>query len=818
MDKNLQKQFTLKGLDCANCANKIEDKVSKMSWVKDASVNFTTKTLKVESESDIDTKRLEELQNVVTSIESEVVLKEKKKVTQITPKNNIVNTKNLGENRKVYILQGLNCAGCAAKIEDKVERLPMVKEASLDFVSKKLIIDLNDNKEDVDSKVRKIVNNLEPDVVVKEISSDATRSAYSSKLDDVNSSENFTEANKSDEDDDEEHGEISKKDKIKFAVGCGFFIAALLVKNIEWLKVSLFVISYVLVGGHVVMRAAKNILKGQVFDENFLMAIATIGAFAIKEYPEAVAVMIFYQIGELFQDAAVSRSRKSIGELMNIRPDFAIIKVENEEKAVDPEQVNINDVIIVKPGEKIPLDGKVISGEAQVDTSALTGESVPRKVSIGDEVLGGCINTNGVLNIQVTKVFGESTIAKILDLVENAGAKKAPTEKFITKFARYYTPIVVFLALGLAVIPPILNGGQDVHQWIYRGLSFLVVSCPCALVVSIPLGFFGGIGAASKNGILVKGGNYLEALNKVDTVVFDKTGTLTKGVFKVTKIHSESWIEESDLMYYAAYGESYSNHPIAKSIMNAYGNEIDNSKVSELKEIAGHGLQVNIDGKSVLLGNSKLMEKENIIHTAPKEVGTIVHVVIDKKYAGYIVISDEIKEDSKMAIELLKKAGVRNTIMLTGDNDVIAKSVSDKIGLDKYYSQLLPQDKVEKLEEIEKTKQGNMIFVGDGINDAPVLARADIGIAMGGIGSDAAIEAADVVIMTDEPSKIAQAIKIAKSTQKIVWQNITIALTIKVIILILVAMGLGNMWEAVFGDVGVALIAIVNSARVLKLK
>lgn len=503
---------------------------------------------------------------------------------------------------------------------------------------------------------------------------------------------------------------------------------------------------------------------------------------------------------------------------MNIRPDYATIKVGNEEKIVDPEKVNINDIIIVKPGERIPLDGKIIEGEAQIDTSALTGESVPRKVSIGDEVLGGCINTNGVLNIKVTKVFGESTVAKILDLVENAGAKKAPTEKFITKFARYYTPVVVFLALALAVIPPILNGGHDVHQWIYRGLSFLVVSCPCALVVSIPLGFFGGIGAASKNGILVKGGNYLEALNKVDTVVFDKTGTLTKGVFKVTKIHTESWINESDLMYYASYGESYSNHPIAKSIITAYGKEIDKSKVSGLKEISGHGLQVNINEKTILLGNSNLMEKEDITHPIPKEIGTIVHVAIDKRYAGYIVISDEIKEDSKRAIELLKKAGVKNTIMLTGDNEAIAKAVSEEIGLDKYYSQLLPQDKVEKLDDIDKVKQGKMIFIGDGINDAPVLARADIGIAMGGIGSDAAIEAADVVIMTDEPSKIAQAINIAKATQKIVWQNIIIALVIKVAILILVAMGLGNMWEAVFGDVGVALIAIVNSARVLKLK
>lgn len=820
MDKNLKKQFNLQGLHCANCANKIEEKISHISWVKDVGINFATKTLSLEAEKNVNTERLEELQNIINSVESGIVLKEKRKATPVKPKMKTVtkvNSSDSASSKKIYLLQGLNCAGCAAKIEDKVGRLPMVKEASLDFVSKKLIIDLNDNKEEIDSKVKKIVNDLEPDVAVKELSLDMSRSAYVLNGQEVIGGSVISNENHGEELS-EKHGDISKEDKIKFIVGSMFFISAFIVKDIEWLKVGLFLISYILVGGHVVMRAAKNILKGQVFDENFLMAIATIGAFTIKEYPEAVAVMIFYQIGELFQDAAVSRSRKSIGDLMNIRPDSATIKVGDEEKVVDPEQVNINDIIIVKPGEKIPLDGKIISGEAQIDTSALTGESVPRKVSVGDEVLGGCINTNGVLNIEVTKIFGESTIAKILDLVENAGAKKAPTEKFITKFARYYTPIVVILALALAIIPPILNGGQDIQQWVYRGLAFLVVSCPCALVVSIPLGFFGGIGAASKNGILVKGGNYLEALNNVDTVVFDKTGTLTKGVFKVTKVHNESWINKDDLIYYAAYGESYSNHPIGKSIINAYGNDIDKNKVSELKEIAGHGLQVNIDGKIVLLGNSRLMERESITHPVAKEIGTIVHVAIEKRYAGYIVISDEIKEDSKTAIELLKKAGVKNTIMLTGDNEAIAKAVSDEIGLDKYYSQLLPQDKVERLEDIDKTKEGKMIFVGDGINDAPVLARADIGIAMGGIGSDAAIEAADVVIMTDEPSKIAQAIKIAKATQKIVWQNITIALVIKVAILILVAMGLGNMWEAVFGDVGVALIAIVNSARVLKLK
>lgn len=806
MGETVKKQFLLEGLHCANCANKIEKKVANLNAVKEANMNFANKTLNIEIQEHEEDISIEELQKLVDSVEHGVKVVEKNTFKPLKLVNKMDHNEETELNKSIYILEGLHCANCAAKIEERVNKIPSVKEATLDFVSKKLSVKSEKSIGNLDNTVKDIVNTLEPDVKVKLISNNTNRS---------HSNHSHSHDH---EEHEHEHGDIGKEDKIRFAVGVAFFIGALLVKDLQWLKVTLFIVSYLLVGGHIVLRAIKNIAKGEVFDENFLMAVATIGAFAVKEYPEAVAVMIFYQIGELFQDLAVSRSRKSIGQLMNIRPDSATLKSNDMEILVDPEEVNIGDVIIVKPGEKIPLDGQIVEGEAMIDTSALTGESVPRKAKEGDNVLGGCINTSGVLLIKVTKKFGESTIAKILDLVENAGAKKAPTEKFITKFARYYTPIVVFSALAMAILPPILMKDQSFNVWVYRALSFLVVSCPCALVVSIPLGFFGGIGAASKKGILVKGGNYLEALNKVDTIVFDKTGTLTKGVFKVTKIHTEHWINEDKLLYYAAHGESYSNHPIAKSILSAYNGEVDKSIVSNLQEISGHGLKVNIKEDSLLLGNSRLMEKENISYVAPKEVGTIVHIAKNGKYAGYIVISDEIKEDSKEAIKLLKNAGVKNTVMLTGDNENIARAVAEEIGLDNYYSQLLPQNKVEKLEELDSKKQGKLVFVGDGINDAPVLARADIGIAMGGVGSDAAIEAADVVIMTDEPSKIYEAISISKRTQTIVWQNIIFALGVKLIILVLVAFGLSNMWEAVFGDVGVALIAILNSTRVLKMK
>ena len=583
----------------------------------------------------------------------------------------------------------------------------------------------------------------------------------------------------------------------------------------------IFGVAYIIAGGEVLLRAFKNILRGQVFDENFLMAIATIGAFAIGEFPEGVAVMLFYEVGEMFQDYAVNKSRKSISDLMNIRPDFAnLIDLNGEEKRVSPESVNVGSIIVVRAGEKVPLDGVVLSGEATLDVSALTGESLPKEVEAKDDVLAGSINKSGLLKIKVTKSFGESTVSKILDLVENAGNKKSPTEKFITKFARYYTPVVVFSALALAIIPPLVISGESFSPWISRALIFLVVSCPCALVVSIPLGYFAGIGLASKNGILIKGSNYLEALNNVESIVFDKTGTLTKGTFKVRKSESTSKLTNEELLKLGAYAEYYSNHPIAKSIVSEFNEEINKGLISNYEEISGKGIKVDIDGETFLAGNSKLMDMFNIKITPIHEIGTVVYLANEKSELGYIVISDEIKEDSKEAISGLKETGVKQTIMLTGDNEKVGDSVAKELGLDKAYCSLLPQNKVEKLEQIfeDKSKGKKVAFVGDGINDAPVLARADIGIAMGGVGSDAAIEAADVVIMDDKPSKIIKAIKIAKKTNKIVWQNIIFALGVKIIILIFGALGMANMWEAVFGDVGVTLIAVINSSRILKNK
>ena len=572
-----------------------------------------------------------------------------------------------------------------------------------------------------------------------------------------------------------------------------------------------------ILGWDVVWQAVKNITRGQVFDEHFLMSVSTIGAFAIGEYPEAVAVMLFYQVGEFFQSLAVKRSRKSISDLMDIRPDSATVKRNGVLQVVSPESVAVGEIIVVKPGEKIPLDGIVVDGESMLDTKALTGESVPRSIRKGDEALSGCINQSGLLTLKVTKSFGESTVSKITDLVENASARKAPTENFITTFARYYTPVVVGMAAVLAIIPPLVLGGGW-SEWLRRGFVFLIVSCPCALVISIPLTFFGGIGAASKRGVLVKGSNYLEALNKVSVVVFDKTGTLTKGVFEVANIIPAAGYQKEQVLEYAAQAESYSNHPIAKSILATYGKPIDQKQFSGFEEISGHGISVMVQGKKVLAGNSKLMESEKIAYAACDAAGTKFYVAADGSYVGCILIADEVKPDSKCAIAELKKIGVEKTVMLTGDDERIGKSVADELGLDAYYAQLLPDQKVEKLEMLDKQKrQGSKLaFVGDGINDAPVLARADVGIAMGGLGSDAAIEAADVVLMTDEPSKLVEAIDVAKATKRIVMQNIVIALGIKSVFLVLGALGMAGMWEAVFGDVGVTIIAVLNAMRILK--
>ncbi len=558
---------------------------------------------------------------------------------------------------------------------------------------------------------------------------------------------------------------IAKKEIIRISIGILVLIIAVAASFPSYINLAFFLAAYFIIGGDVLWRAVRNILHGQVFDENFLMSIATIGAFFVGEYPEAVSVMLFYQVGEMFQNYAVNRSRKSISSLMDIRPDYANVKRNGELFTVDPEEVSINEIIVVKAGEKIPLDGKVIEGNSLVDTSALTGESVPREINMGSEVLSGCINLNGLLTIQVTKEFGESTVSKILDLVENASSKKAKRENFITRFARYYTPVVVIVAAILAVLPPLLVPGATFSDWIYRALTFLVVSCPCALVISIPLGFFGGIGGASKLGILIKGGNYLEALADTQLVVFDKTGTLTKGTFKVTEI-SPIDISDTELLQLTAYAESYSNHPISQSLKNAYKSEIDTSKITDVEEMPGHGVRAVVDGKTVYAGNSKLMEKIGVKYIKNKTVGTVVHVTVNGVYAGYIVISDEIKEDSSSAITMLKASGINKTVMLTGDAKDVGEAVARKLGIDEVYTELLPVDKVEKVEKLlaEKSPKGNLAFVGDGINDAPVLSRADIGIAMGGLGSDAAIEAADVVIMNDEPSKIATAIAISKKT------------------------------------------------------
>ena len=763
----------------------------------------------------------------------------------------------MSSNEIRLILSGLTCANCANKIETKVNNMNGVKEATLNFTTSTLIIELNGERHDDDIilEAKSIINKLEPGVKVfnknesniipKEVNkctSDTCSIENKNEKENHTHDKNHSHSNFRGESHehssekphehshehshdhshghshDHSHGEaVSLKENMRLIIGAIVYAIALISTEGSILSVVLFALSYVLVGGEVVLTAIKNILRGEVFDENFLMTVATLGAFFVGEFPEGVAVMLFYQIGEVFQSYAVNRSRKSITSLMNIRADYANVLKDGKEEKVNPETVNIDDVIIIKPGERVPLDGIVLDGTSFVDTSALTGESVPREVSTGEDILAGFINTNGVLKVKVTKNFKESTVSRILELVENASNKKAPTEKFITRFARIYTPIVVFSALALAIIPPLVIKDASFYDWIYRALIFLVVSCPCALVVSIPLGLFAGIGGASRKGILVKGGNYLEALKDVNTVVFDKTGTLTKGVFKVTEINNVD-IAKEELIKIAAISESLSNHPIAQSIIKEYGKEIDSNELSDYEEISGHGIKVTINNSQVLIGNYKLMEKFEIKYNNINSIGTIVHVAINNEYKGNIVISDEIKEGSKSAIEGLKAIGVSQTVMLTGDNKSVGEKVASLVGVDKVFAELLPGDKVEKVEELIKNNstEGKVIFVGDGINDAPVLARADIGVAMGGIGSDAAIEAADVVLMKDDPEALVTAIKVARKTNKILWQNIIFSLGVKVLVLLLGAFGIANMWEAVFADVGVTVIAVINSTRCLK--
>jgi Cd2+/Zn2+-exporting ATPase len=708
--------------------------------------------------------------------------------------------------QRVMYLSGLECPHCAGKIEVEVGRIEGVTVAMLDFVAQKITIRTADKTRlpAIIQEASGIVQRIEP---VIQISLE------------------------------KEQKEKKKKPGLNLpswktmvyrafqAVGAGIFILGLTAGfDAPW-DLGVFLISYLFIGWDVLLRAIKNIARGQVFDENFLMCIATIGAFAIGEYPEGAAVMLFYQVGEYFQDLAVNRSRASIAALMDIKPDFAHVKKGEEICTVSPEEVVPGDLILVKAGEKVPLDGWVREGYSALDTSALTGEALPRDVGPGSEILSGSINKNGLLIIEVSREFGESTVSKILMLVESAGSKKSPAENFITKFARYYTPIVVFAAAALALIPPLIITGATFADWINRGLVFLVVSCPCALVISIPLSFFGGIGGASKKGILIKGSAYLDALAKVDTVVFDKTGTLTSGVFKVTRIIPSEGFTEAELLLYAAHGEQYSNHPIALSICQAYGqatgSALEPNRVSAPDEIAGKGIRAWIDGKEMLIGNDSFLTGEGIAYQRPNLPGSLVHLVIDRVYAGCLVISDELKPDSIQAVQSLKAVGVKTVVMLTGDSKIAGEIIGRELGLDAVYAELLPQDKVAQLEVLEALEEqtgGSLAFVGDGINDAPALARSDIGIAMGGVGSDAAIEAADVVLMTDEPSKLAGTIRIARKTKTIVWQNIIFALGVKGIILALGALGIATMWTAVFGDVGVALIAIANAMRTLNVK
>lgn len=733
------------------------------------------------------------------------------------------------ESKKLKLsLNGLDCANCAGKIEKAVSEFKEVSEASLNFSFKLLIIkyDGNVDEEYIIDKITKVVKDLEPEVDVEKYSLSSNKNVRANNKSVCtdgscdghahNHHEHNHNNKKSTQDEDGNKFIRFLKENYRLVIGIILFIIGMILDE----NAMILIISYAFVGIEVLLSAVRNICKGKVFDENFLMSIATLGAIAIGQYPEGVAVMVFYEIGEMFQSYAVNRSRKSISELMDIKAEYAnLVKGDTTEKVL-PEEVKIDDTIMIKPGERVPLDGVIVSGDTSVDSSALTGESMPVNKKVGDEILAGCINNTNVIEVKVTHEFEESTVARILELVQNASSKKASTEKFITKFARYYTPIVVIGALALAIIPSVFIQGANPNEWIYRALIFLVVSCPCALVISVPLGLFAGIGGASKKGILVKGGNYLESLKNIDTVVFDKTGTLTKGAFKVTQINNVE-ISKSELLKYAAICERYSNHPIAKSILEEY-NASNNSDIEEIKidsheEVSGKGVITQIQDKKILAGNSKLMSSNGIVTPNDDYIGTVVYVAVNNEYKGSIIISDEVKSDSKDAIRELKALGVNKVVMLTGDSKKVADAVASELGIENVYSELLPGDKVEKVEALLKEeRKGKLAFVGDGINDAPVLARADVGVAMGGIGSDAAIEAADVVLMKDEPTALANAIKIGRKTNKILWQNIIFALGIKIIVLILATIGDANMWEAVFADVGVTLIAVINSMRALK--
>lgn len=688
-------------------------------------------------------------------------------------------------------LEGLDCASCAYEIEEALKKEGF-EFALVNFATKEAVIE-----GDIE-KAKRIIKKVEPDV----------------KVIDAEEHEHGHEHHHDEDEDPKKALYFITPSLMLFVIG---IVLRYYYDMDNTFVFGIFTVSYLLVGWKVLRNAVINSIRGNVFDENFLIAIATLGAFAIREYPEAVGVMLFYVVGEFFQDLAVNRSRRSIKSLLALKAEYANLLVGDKVVQIKPEKLKVGDIILIKPGERVPVDGIIIQGTSNVDTSALTGESVPRTVREGDEILSGMLNLSGLLKVKVTKELRESTITRILELVENASARKAKTERFITKFARRYTPSVVALATLVAVIPP-LAFGEPFSKWVYRALVLLVISCPCALVLSIPLGYFGGIGRAAKEGILVKGSNFLDALSRATVVAFDKTGTLTKGVFKVTKIETRNGFSEDEILRFAALAEAHSNHPIAKAIKEAYGREIDETQIKEHEEIAGHGVRARIDDTEVMVGNDRLLHKFNIEHDTCHVKGTVAHIVVNGKYAGYIIISDEIKEDSPIAVKELKRLGVKKVIMLTGDNRDVADEIAKQLGIDEFYAELLPEDKVKVIEELERKKKGDekIVFVGDGINDAPVLARADVGVAMGALGSDAAIETADVVVMDDKPSKLPRGVKIARRTQRIVWQNIILALGVKLAFISLGIIGEATMWEAVFADVGVALIAVFNAMRILR--
>ena len=774
MNKEIKKEVYIEGLNCSSCAGKIGKEIGTVDGVISSKMDLDQQKLTIKMGQDKDiTDIIEKINEIIIKHEHEIFIKEK------------VLSK---AEKKVLIMVGLSCVNCANKIEREIKKIDGVTSAEVDFVTGKLLLEVEDK-----DKLQTIIKK-------------ASKAASS-----IESGTKFIEQDK-------QKREINKAGIYRISL-ITLIMAILLIFNIQKdIKLVGYIFCYLVAGYDVIIRALKNLIKGKLFDENFLMSVATIGAFAIKEYPEAVAVMLFYQIGTFLQNSAVNKSRNSINSLLNIRPDHVNMIIDGEIVIKKPFQVSIGDIIVVKPGERVPLDGIVIFGESFLNTSALSGESIPREVTIGSDVLSGSININGLIKIKVMKRYEESTVVKILELVQNASRNKAPTENFITKFASVYTPIVVSIAVLLAVIPPLLFSDLLFSEWINRALVFLVISCPCALVLSIPLSFFSGIGAASRQGILIKGGNFLEALNNVEIAVFDKTGTLTKGVLEVSEVYPSD--ERDDILKYAAYAESYSNHPIALSIIREYGKKIDKNKIQFYDEIFGYGIKTKVDNIDILSGNTKLMRKENIAVPQLEENDTIVHIAVNREYIGRIVLTDALKKDADITIKKLRDTGVKKLVMLTGDNRSIGEKISNVIGMDEVYSELLPHQKVEILENLnrEKTTKGNLLVIGDGINDAPVLARADIGVAMGGngLGSDAAIDAADVVIMGDEPSKLVKMIRIARKTRSIVFQNIWIALSAKMIVLLLGAFGIATMWEAVFADVGVTLITVFNSLRVLK--